>query len=1006
MPAEMAEDSSKRTHAAACLTMERPDTLARTASLVGTVLLIWLVTAFPLHGQPRPLLPIDDAQAESTLLPAGIILAKPEIFAGYVYLRPEPDGTQVLQFHGDFSLHVGARELKSQEAVVWMQRCQWEGQSFYHYEVFLSRHAQVRDSADTITSGPTLFVTFNASKPVEIYNDVHTTESPEDTKLFQDASRIRRAMRTSEGAVTQPAEMEVISAPTPQQAAALKPRPTVYFDGDNLEVDQRAGIVTVIGNVYVSQGLVDSKEVMELQTDAAVLFLARPPSGQPSDTAAPGLQPVPAGRSGRTPEQLSASLGFGEGIGAQVSGVYLQGNVILSRGDRRIRATELYYDFEHDRALILDAVMWTTIPDRDIPLYVRARQVRQLSTTDFVAKNAIITTSEFHTPHLHLGAGEVKLTDAAFRDQSGQIAGIQAGKFQMRDATLNLEGIPIAYWPYVAGDFRRSETSIHNVRTAYSDDFGATFESKWYLFNLLGIEKPDGVDGILRLDYYSKRGPGVGIDLDYELENAYGLIRSYYIYDRGNDNLGPFRDGTVEDPNRDRALIRHRQILPDGWELTLEASHISDRNFLEEYFRPEFEEGKEQETLLYLKKQQNNWAFTALAQWRILDFLTQTEHLPDLGFHWVGQPLANIINYYNESHVGFVRYRGDEGRLFEYNREFDNTESTRLTFRGETRNEVDMPIKLTSINLNIVPFATARAGYWDGSPRSGSVDRLFGMAGVRAGTQFWKLFENAVSELFDINGVRHVIRPEVTAWGSASNRDSYDLTPFDHGIEDVDDFYGTSIALRQRWQTKRGGPRTPGGEGEWRKVDWIVLDIELNLFGNSPLYELPIGRYYAVRPENSVARNHVRTDFLYRISDTTTILSDSNFDLTDGDLDLFNLSYAVERSPRFSYFVGYRRIHDTDSDLIGAGANYGISTKYRVAVRTYYDIQRNRTDMFDISLIRKWPRWYSALTFQLDRLEDSFGVGLSVWPEGAPQMALGSRRYTSLSESTGIKPED
>lgn len=986
--------------------MERPDTLARTASLVGTVLLISLVTASPLHGQPRPLLPVDDPQAADTLLPAGIILARPEIFASYVYLRPEPDGTQVLQFHGDFSLQVGARQLRSQEAVVWMQASQWENQSFYHYEVFLSRHAQVRDSADTITSGPTLFVTFNASKPVDIHNDVHTTESPEDTKLFQEASKIRLAMRASGPGAAEPAMMEVVSAEAPQEILGPKPRPTVYFRGDSLEGDQQAGTVTVIGNVYVSQGLVDSKEVMELQTDAAVLFLARPSSGQPTNTAAPGLQAVPAGRSGRSSEQLSASLGFGDGIGAQVSGVYLQGNVILSRGDRRIRATELYYDFENDRALILDAVMWTTIPDREIPIYVRARQVRQLSTTDYVAKNAVISTSEFHTPHLHLGASEVKLTDTAFRDESGQVAGLEAGKFQMRDATLNLEGIPIAYWPYVAGDFRRSETSIHNVRTAYSDDFGATFESKWYLFNLLGIEKPTGVDGILRLDYFSKRGPGVGIDLDYELENAYGLVRSYYIYDRGEDNLGPFRDGTVEDPNRDRALIRHRQILPDDWELTIEASHISDRNFLEEYFRPEFEEGKEQETLLYLKKQKNNWAFTTLAQWRILDFLTQTEHLPDLGFHWVGQPLANIINYYNESHLGFVRYRGDEGRLFEYDRSFDNTASTDMTFRGETRNELDMPIKLTGINLNVVPFAVGRAGYWDDSPQSGSLDRLFGMAGVRAGTQFWRLFENAVSEIFDVNGVRHVIRPEMTAWGSTSNRDSYELSPFDHGIESIDDFYGTSIALRQRWQTKRGGPGTPGSEGEWRKVDWIVFDVELNLFGNSPLYELPIGRYYAVRPENSVARNHVRTDFLYRISDTTAVLSDSNFDLEDGDMDLLNLSYTVERSPRFSYFVGYRRIHDTDSNLIGAGANYGISTKYRVAVRTYYDIERSRTDMFDISIIRKWPTWYSALTLQVDRLEDTFGVGLSVWPEGAPQMALGSRRYTSLSESTGIKPEN
>jgi len=967
---------------------------------------ISLVTASPLSGQPRPLVPVDDPHAAEALLPAGINRTQPEIFANHVYVQSHPDGTQVLQFEGDFSMQIGARRLESQQAVLWMRANQWERLNYYHYDVYLSRFAMVRDSVDTITSGPTLFVTLNATRPPEIHNDVHTRQSPEDTKLYQEATRIRQAMLASGPTATQPAGLEVRPMETPAPTPRPKARPTVHLDAAKLEMDSRAGTITVTGDVRVSQAMPDSREVMELRTDAAVLFLAQPQAGKPGDISAPPLELVPAGRAGRGPEELSASLGLGEGVGARVSGVYLQGNVILSRGDRRIRASELYYDFENDRALILDAVMSAVIPDRNMPVYVRAQQVRQLSTTDYVARNAIITSSEFHTPHLHIGASEVRLTDAALRDQSGQITGIESGKFQMRDTTLNLEGVPIAYWPYVAGDFRRGDTPLNNVRMGYSDDFGATIETRWYLFNLLGVEQPPGVDGILRLDYYGERGPGVGLDFDYQTDNAYGLIRTYYIYDTGTDNLGPYRDGDFPNPNRDRALIRHRQILPDGWELTLEASHISDANFLEEYFRPEFEEGKEQETLLYLKKQQDNWAFTALAQWRILDFLTQTEHLPDLGFHWIGQPLAQVLNYYNESHIGMVRYRTDDRRVFNYNRLFDNTSSTGEVFRGETRNELDLPLKFPSINLNVVPFAVGRAGYWSDSPRDGDVDRMFGMAGVRAGTQFWRLFENAVSQILDINGVRHIVRPEITAWGSASDLASRDLTPFDQGIETIDDFSGTSIALRQRWQTKRGGPSEAGGAGQWRKVDWIRFDVELNLFSDSPSHSLPIGRYYAVRPEDSVARNHVSSDFMYRISDTTAILSNANIDLNDGDLDLYDISYAVERSPRFAYFLGYRLIHDTDSSLIGAGANYEFNSKYRMAVRTYYDIERSQTDIFEISLIRKWPRWYTAVTFELDNLEEDFGLSLSVWPEGAPQLALGSRKYTSLSESVGIKPPD
>jgi hypothetical protein len=327
-----------------------------------------------------------------------------------------------------------------------------------------------------------------------------------------------------------------------------------------------------------------------------------------------------------------------------------------------------------------------------------------------------------------------------------------------------------------------------------------------------------------------------------------------------------------------------------------------------------------------------------------------------------------------------------------------NTYSSRVTFRQDQRNEVDFPIKLGDVS--VVPYAMARESYWDDSPWLGSTGRLFGQLGVRTGTQFWRLFEDATSKLLDISGIRHIIRPEVTAWMSGSNRESRELYPFDQDIEGIDDFYGTSLALRQTWQTKRGPL------GQQRVVDWMKFDAELNLFGDQPRFELPIGRFYDHRPEDSIARNHVRTDFMYRISDTTAILSETNWDLTDGNADLFDISYAVERTPRFSYVVGYRRIHDTDSDLIGGGVNYQFNARNSIAVRNYFDLQRGRTEEFEVALIRKWPRWYTAMTFSVDQIEDVYNVGFTIWPEGAPQLAIGPRRYTSLSGSTGIRPED
>ena len=79
-------------------------------------------------------------------------------------------------------------------------------------------------------------------------------------------------------------------------------------------------------------------------------------------------------------------------------------------------------------------------------------------------------------------------------------------------------------------------------------------ETRWYLFNLLGLEQPEGFDATLKLDYFTDRGPGFGIDMDYERKDYFGLFRGYYIHDDGEDDLGDVRGGPPD--HRDRSSDR------------------------------------------------------------------------------------------------------------------------------------------------------------------------------------------------------------------------------------------------------------------------------------------------------------------------------------------------------------------------------------------------------------------------------------------------------------------
>jgi hypothetical protein len=953
---------------------------------------VWLAFVFTCANEQtaraQDLVPLGDP-VEQQLSPPGISTADIELFGKMAYRWKSDAGEDVVHYVGDFSLHMGRRRASADEAVIWVSADTWEGKPYTRLDVFLWRHARLVDLGGTVTTGPVLMLTLHTFGKTSVDVDFSTSRPSSDSTTYQEATRVRERLTRSapHGAleVVEPDKMRMQPTPRAQPVVIVRPGQDFVFDQHGED-----HIATAIGSVYIAQGAIDSADFLEIRADSAVLYLTE-------EQFERSVNQLEARRSRTGRDRNASDDPVGE-LAGMVQAAYLEGDVVMTRGERMIRAAKIYYDFENERALILDTVMRGFTAGRDVPIYVRAGQVRQLSRTEFVARDAKVTTSEFHTPHYHVGADRVYLQDRTPRDAAGQMIGIEAGRYRMYDTTLNIEGVPITYWPYQQGDFRRTETVIRGVRTAYTDTFGVMFQTQWYLFNLLGLEPPPGFDGILHTDYMSERGPGVGVDLDYERDDSMGLFRSYFINDDGEDNLGGFRDNVEPDTeNRGRILWRHRQYLPKDWQVSFEFAYISDPNFLESYEESEFDTGKDQETLVHVKKQQDNWVFTLTAQWRTLDYTTQTERLPDMGFWLLGEPVGEFATFYNESRLGVVRYRPDNRRLLDGQTfRTDNTGRTRPVARADTRNEIDLPLDVGPVRL--VPYGMIRGSAWEDSPRDSALERVFGSYGLRGNMFFHRTYPDAKSTLFDVNGIRHIIKPDAAAWASHTNIDSDELSPFDEGVEDIDDFDGGTFGIRQRWQTKRGGP------GKWRIVDWIVFDLEMGVFNNAQDFEFTRGKVMHYRPENSISRNYVNADMTYRISDHTALLSDVNWDMNDGEVDQYNISLAVERTPRLAYFLGWRYLEEISSNLVGLGGNYKISSKHTFAVREFFDLERGDTLEFGVTYIRKFPRWYVAITFELDKAKDNFGVSLSAWPEGVPQLTFGSREYSSIPGFAGIRP--
>lgn len=1006
-------------------------------------------------------------QAEiQPVLPPGISDFNLELYGKLASTWTAPDQWRVVQIEGNFSARMGPYKLSSRDAVLWFRQAEWQQQGYLEVQVFLWQDAEVVQPAGTFESGPALLVTLRTFGKLILNADAHAAVPDSDGPLYREASTARQLLSVAPPPDPKTAKDPIAVAPDAEQLMRLavqKPPKLIQFsvsreDGEVIyEIIDEQAVVIAVNEVMISQGAPsESGDYLELRADAAVIYLNREQVGdalpgmiggddrstQRGRTTQPTTQAAEGGAPRLDDRRPDTPRGQTQAAAQWASAVYLEGDVILTRGHRMIRAPRLYYDFESDRALILDVVTRAAEPSRNIPVYVRAAEIRQLSANEYEARQAQFTTSEFHTPHVSIGADRVILTDRTPRNEAGDIIGVQAGTYKAYHTTLNLEGLPIAYWPFSQGDFSRDRMAFRDAKFGYNNNLGTTIETQWYLFNLLGLEQPAGYDATLKLDYLLERGPGVGIDMDYERENYYGLLRSYYLHDDGKDKLRGQR-GTIAPDTEDRGRIlwRHRQFLPKGWELTLEAAYISDDQYLEFFERSEFENAKDQETLIYLLKRQDNWQFSTLTNWRINEFLTQTEHLPDNVFSLIGEPLGDYATLYSESRAGVVRYRPDERRIFNGQNRRDNTGETGAVLRADTRDELQFPLPNLG-PIKLTPFIAGRASAYDDGPSGmrgadrfslgearlgrntsdGGFGRVYGSYGIRGNTLLSRTDDSIESELLDLHRLRHIIKPDFTLWNAHANRHPYQMTPFDSGIEDIDDFGGGAVGLRQKFQTQRGGP------GNWRTVDWIVFDVEAGFFSNKensqpvenyvwgkrswekiPAYVPPVrsnsshGDFIASRPEDSISSNFLATNFQYRLSDSTVVVHDSVYDWNRGNMGTQNLTLAVERQPRLSYFVGWRYIHDIESNLLALGGNYKLSEKHIVGARELYDIEEGRNFSTEFVYIRRWPRWYTAIAVDIDRSIDNLGVNFSVWPEGAPRVGLGSKRYTGLADSVGLQ---
>jgi hypothetical protein len=279
--------------------------------------------------------------------------------------------------------------------------------------------------------------------------------------------------------------------------------------------------------------------------------------------------------------------------------------------------------------------------------------------------------------------------------------------------------------------------------------------------------------------------------------------------------------------------------------------------------------------------------------------------------------------------------------------------------------------------LNVMPFAVGRFTAYsdDFESFNGTTDksRAFGAVGVRTQTQIQRVDNSVESRLFDLHRMRHVIEPRLVAWyGAANDLDLGDLPVYDQAVESIGGGAVIEAAVRNVWQTQRGGP------GRWRSVDVLTVDASYVHNSDDVNVRSPTPQFFAYRPEYSQFGEHVHGSVIWLLSDHFSVAGEATYDVDKDVVARGSIGTEMRHSPLLSTFVEYRFIEIDDTQLLEIGWDYRLTPKYRVAVRPQWDFEADDFRAVRLLVTRRFPDFELTFEVRRDEIEDETTIGASL----------------------------
>jgi hypothetical protein len=763
-------------------------------------------------------------------------------------------------------------------------------------------------------------------------------------------------------------------------------------------------------------------------------------------------------RTGGDSTQVFNDMSTGEGArGAEGTELYLTGNVVVRYGapkdvtargiqtqSRTLRADRVYYDVTNHKAIAVGADLEYLREGYVNTGHIVAEELQQLGSSEFTVLLARIHASRLPSdPGIVVNAARADIYQepktarrglfGPVRNRlTGEVVEEQPEIVEAHELTTEVLGIPVWYWPFIRADANDPFGPYRGTTFRQDRQFGFQAYTTWDMLKIVGLTPLNKTEHwTLLTDYLTRRGPALGTNYSIIGQEFMGmdapystLVKGYMIYDQATDILGGPREQDFQPPAlRGRFLARHIQDfrVGDADDLTVQAqlAYLSDRNFLEQYYKFDRDYGPNQELFLLAKYQSGNAAVTGLVEPNLVPrWATETFWLPRVDGFLLGQSLFDRLTYHTWASVAYARLDPFRVPLNEVpppaalNSQFPPPEFGVDTGRVDWMQKISAPFDLGP--ARVVPYGVLDLAYYTRDNNGDSQGRLYGGGGVRASVPLSHLYRDVESELFNVQGLYHknvfsanyfiagsnvssAVLPQLdrldddateAAWrdvlpyertfpqigaaaGAALQTGSYErFNPrvyairrlVDFNPQTLDDIQEVQLDWRQRWQTKRGYP------GLEHTVDWLTLDLSASIFPapNRDNFGSQVG--------------FLEYAFVWNVGDRNALYSNGWFDPFDFGARYWEVGSTFARDDRTTFNLSYRQTDPLASKVVSLSATYVFSPKYAMTAVTAYDLAFKSAFSNSVYLTRVGPDAQVTIGFTYNSIINNFGVTLNVIP--------------------------